>query len=655
MIELNKEQLEAVKIAVDRYHAGEKYTVIAGPAGTGKAQPVNTVIPTPSGFKTLGSLKEGDLVFDRHGQPTTVIGVYPQGQQPVYRVLLEDGRVTHCAGDHLWSYYDENGALQTEDTYYMVDHFERHKFLLPVNGPVEYPEYIEKRTSLNDWYHRGYNAMQQIPNSWKHSSIEQRWALVQGAMDSRGLVGHNRDHNIFLSLESAKLAADYQEILASLGYSSKRMLLRMEGETSFNLHIHAPNKEKFRFFLHENQDKLFAVVDDEDTDHAIDRVGIKSITPLQRSEEMVCILVDNPEHLYLTNDYIVTHNTTVVNTIIQELGVHPSQVCFCAYTGKACNVLRQKGNDNIQTLHKLLYRWSYSEEKGYTSKRVRYIDYKVLVVDECSMVGPDILKDLMSLRDVYTIFLGDNAQIPPVKDSDNKLLNAPHAQLTEIMRQATDNEIIKFATDVRLGKGLPARYQGTDVRIYQNYELTPGMLLWADQIICSTNKTRKELNNRLRELKQFNSTDPQPGDKIICLHNDWHETDDDQNPLVNGTIGYVTNISKHSGYRRNLGKWVDYYVTDMHTEDDTNFSLRLDADSFLGDEPGVPIEKNSKGRAKLEYFTYGYAITTWKAQGSQWDKVLIIEEGFPFDKDLHQRVLYTAITRAAKKVVIIRR
>lgn len=474
-------------------------------------------------------------------------------------------------------------------------------------------------------------------------------------MDSRGLVGRNRDHNIFLSLDSAKLAWDYQEILASLGYSSKRMVLRMEGETSFNLLIHASNREKFRFFSHTNQDKLFAIVDEADTDHEIDRVRIKSITPLHRSEEMVCILVDNPEHLYLTNGYIVTHNTTVVNTIIQELGVEPSQVCFCAYTGKACNVLRQKGNDNIQTLHKLLYKWSYSEEKGYSAKRVRHIDYKVLVVDECSMVGPEILQDLMRLHGVYTIFLGDNAQIPPVKDADNKLLNAPHAQLTEIMRQAADNEIIKFATDVRLGRGLPPQYQGTDVRIYQNYELTPGMLLWADQIICSTNKTRKELNSRLRELKHFDSEDPQPGDKIICLHNDWNETDDDQNPLVNGTIGYIENIDKHRGYRKALGRCIEYYNTDLKTEDGTNFSFKLDAGSFKGDTPSVPIEKNSKGKNKLEYFTYGYAITTWKAQGSQWDKVLIIEEGFPFDKDLHQRVLYTAITRAAKKVVIIRR
>lgn len=54
-------------------------------------------------------------------------------------------------------------------------------------------------------------------------------------------------------------------------------------------------------------------------------------------------------------------------------------------------------------------------------------------------------------------------------------------------------------------------------------------------------------------------------------------------------------------------------------------------------------------------FAYAYAITTHKAQGSEWDKVLVFEEGFPFDKEEHKRWLYTAITRASKKLVIVRK
>ena len=53
-------------------------------------------------------------------------------------------------------------------------------------------------------------------------------------------------------------------------------------------------------------------------------------------------------------------------------------------------------------------------------------------------------------------------------------------------------------------------------------------------------------------------------------------------------------------------------------------------------------------------FTYAYAITTHKAQGSEWSKVLVMEESFPFDKQEHARWLYTACTRAAEKLVLVR-
>jgi exodeoxyribonuclease-5 len=66
--------------------------------------------------------------------------------------------------------------------------------------------------------------------------------------------------------------------------------------------------------------------------------------------------------------------------------------------------------------------------------------------------------------------------------------------------------------------------------------------------------------------------------------------------------------------------------------------------------------RNYKYKTSIPYsFTYGYAITCHKAQGSEWDNVLVIEEGFPFDKEEHKRWLYTAATRAAKKLVIIRK
>jgi DNA helicase IV len=74
----------------------------------------------------------------------------------------------------------------------------------------------------------------------------------------------------------------------------------------------------------------------------------------------------------------------------------------------------------------------------------------------------------------------------------------------------------------------------------------------------------------------------------------------------------------------------------------------------LDNKQSYQLVKSKKGVPPFD-FTYAYAITTHKAQGSEWGKVLIFEEGFPFDAEEHRRWLYTAVTRASEKVVIIRR
>ncbi|MBB5957798.1 phosphate starvation-inducible PhoH-like protein [Saccharothrix tamanrassetensis] len=69
----------------------------------GRAQPVSTDVLTPDGFRPIGELEVGDLVIGSNGEPTPVLGVYPQGEKDVYRVTAQDGASTLCCGDHLWT------------------------------------------------------------------------------------------------------------------------------------------------------------------------------------------------------------------------------------------------------------------------------------------------------------------------------------------------------------------------------------------------------------------------------------------------------------------------------------------------------------------------------------------------------------------------
>lgn len=289
-----------------------------------------------------------------------------------------------------------------------------------------------------------------------------------------------------------------------------------------------------------------------------------------------------------------------------------------------------------------------------------------MVVDEVSM-APKTLMDLLFSHDVHVICLGDPFQLPPVdKKEDNHLLDSPHIFLDEIMRQAQESEIIQLSMAIRENRPIEA-FQGKEVQILNKEELNTGMLTWADQILVATNATRVSINIQMRKLLNFGEK-PQDGDKIICLRNYWDCFSDNEEPLVNGTIGILKDSFLTKRYLPSIVKstdglsHIDLIVGDFISDSGMYFhSLEMDkkmidtGEFSLDWKTVYQLNRNSKTRdiPPLE-FTYGYAITCHKAQGSEWDKVLVIEEKFPFDKIEHARWLYTAVTRSSEKLVLVR-
>ena len=377
------------------------------------------------------------------------------------------------------------------------------------------------------------------------------------------------------------------------------------------------------------------------------------------------------EKTTIISGYAGTGKSTLVKFIIaalEEDGIDPDKdVVYTSFTGKATQVLQKKGNKNVSTLHKLLFEFYPRPDGTFFRRPVSMIPYKIVIVDECSMVPKDLLKRLASYK-VHIICLGDPGQLPPInKDEDNHLLDIPHVFLDEIMRQEEQSEIIKLTMDIREGKPLN-HFIGNEVQILDKEELTTGMLQWADQIICSTNATRVALNKQMRDLLGHGDS-PEDGDKVICLRNYWDIGSEDGSPLVNGTIGYLENSFNNfikipayvTGGRLSQ---IDTVMGNFKVDDDVTVfnNLTMDKKMILEGEPTLnwkesyKLSNNKKFLNSLPLsFTYGYAITAHKSQGSEWDNVLVIEEGFPFDKEEHKRWLYTAATRAAKKLVIIRK
>lgn len=230
------------------------------------------------------------------------------------------------------------------------------------------------------------------------------------------------------------------------------------------------------------------------------------------------------------------------------------------------------------------------------------------------------------------------------------------------MRQAEESEIIRLTMDIREGRPIQY-YKGNEIQVIRPSEAVEGMYHWADQMICATNRKRQEINNFMRAAAG-RGPNPEVGDKIIALKNCWDILDlAEENALVNGTIGrlgeFTTGLQSFPIY--GVPKVPVLYSQILTDEDGVFENVIIDQQAlregkpFLTSEQAYRVWKNpfSRGLEPIE-FNYGYAITGHKAQGSQWDKVLVFEENFPFDKTEHARWLYTSCTRAAEKLVLVR-
>lgn len=325
-------------------------------------------------------------------------------------------------------------------------------------------------------------------------------------------------------------------------------------------------------------------------------------------------------------------------------------VQFAAFTGKAAQVLRSKGAKSARTIHSLIYRPKgeeqvEDEETGTArvsptfslNRQSPVAKAKLVVIDECSMVDEALGQDLLSFGTPILV-LGDPGQLPPVSGGGFFTDAEPDFLLTEIHRQAQDNPIVRLALDVREGKEIMHGDYGT-VQVIGKRDVEQAKVLAADQVLVGTNKTRRAYNRRLRELKGFTDELPMVGDKLVCLRND------PQKGLLNGSLWQVMTASKES-----VKPGINLIVKPDDDDIDKGAAkIRLLKAAFEDADSEIPWAT----KKRFDDFDYGYALTVHKAQGSQWDDVMLFDEGWAF-RETRERWLYTAITRAAKTLTIVR-
>lgn len=371
------------------YALRQKKCIMGDKPGLGKAQPLTSKIATPNGFVEMGQILIGSKVIDSNGNLCEVIGVYPQGIRPVYRVTLNDGTSTECDMEHLWCVRDSNRRVRgkgwsvktlAEIMSFGLEHKPSEqrtnsgrkpvlKWQLPICDKVEYPEkdfvihpYIfglmlgdgylcgeqmcisipdaeyetvkriekllpeslrvttnrhpacpqyflsqRKKTTNKNPYKReverlGVNVKGKskfIPSEYLYASIEQRMELLKGLMDSDGSAKNNR---ITFHTCSKQLAYGLSELVQSLGgqtiireYNREAECKSMEWQVNVRVDF-CPFKieRKVAQWSLAKRNKATRYI------KSVEYVGDK---------ECQCIKVSAPNSLYLTDNYIVTHNT----------------------------------------------------------------------------------------------------------------------------------------------------------------------------------------------------------------------------------------------------------------------------------------------------------------------------------------------------------
>lgn len=366
-----------------------------GEMGTGKCQRNDSLVLTPTGWRQIGSLEIGDRVVNPDGTPSTVIGVFPQGVKPMFRVTFSDGSSTISCDEHIWhvnaplrKWRGQPGRNMTlrdiMDTGLTHANGNRQHFI-PMVAPADFthdgerpldpyvlglmlgdggisrdstPVFTTADAQLLDAVvdavpgvkasHKGrydYNiigvdrthnpltdalrelglmgcdsATKFVPDQYLWSPASVRIAVLQGLLDTDGGVAAAKGNNVEYSTCSDRLRDAVRFIVQSLGGTvsidtriphyhyrgerrsgrpSHRMLLALPSDvTPFRL-----TRKAARYMAPTKYEPTRCIISVEPTGEG----------------EATCIAVDNPNHLYVTDEFIVTHNTPVGAWLIKTI------------------------------------------------------------------------------------------------------------------------------------------------------------------------------------------------------------------------------------------------------------------------------------------------------------------------------------------------
>ena len=419
--------------------------------------------------------------------------------------------------------------------------------------------------------------------------------------------------------------------------------------------------------------------------------------------------------IYVLKGYAGTGKTTLVSSLVKSLPVVAKRHVLIAPTGRAAKVLAKYSKRAASTIHRKIY-WIRTNKSGNTfiTRKENTHTNTIFFVDEASMISENnekafgnrsLLDDLIEYvyegLDCKLILIGDTAQLPPVhlevspalneeileKKSNKQIISR---ELTEVVRQKENSLILNNATLIRekIAKEdytFPSIITNNEViRINTGEDLQDALEsaysnngINNTSVICRSNKRANLYNQQIRAKIRWQENEISSGDMLMVVRNNYFWLDESSKAgfIANGDIIMVTKINEtieRYGFRfaRASVEMVDY-------PKEKNLDLLLLLDTLTSESPTISydqyqklykeISKDYKGQKEInkkikedEFFNalqikFAYAITCHKSQGGQWENIFV-DMGYFTDQMLDKaylRWLYTAITRATKKLYLI--
>lgn len=433
--------------------------VVVMTPGSGKALGNNELVLTPNGFVKNGELKKGDYVIGSDGKPKEILEIFPQGKKQLYKITFDDKTFVKCDLNHLWRinrrniyqvlstqeilnrkykyyYYDKRYNTIQENLTYKIPLISAIEFndlnelpldsytlgvllgdggftasspILTISKPeikdklifpkgVFLSEYVVKENCMsygvtckksgginknpltvilkNLGIYGEKSIDKSIPKDFLFSSIENRKNLLQGLLDTDG---YNMGNGIFeYSTSSEKLAKDFLFLVRSLGISAK--ITDRIPKFTYNGCIKEGHKS-YRIYL--NYKKKFKYI------YSIEKDEI---------EEATCIYIDSDDHLYATNDFILTHNTKVSIDAIKK-GKFNNILITSPRTNLKSNWRQELSKWNIEYSHTNMYFNPKGNDEYYITleniqtcykwSKEKILSFNLIIYDEIHTCGEE--------------------------------------------------------------------------------------------------------------------------------------------------------------------------------------------------------------------------------------------------------------------------